>query len=162
MRPALLAKAGVGWSGDGDERAAWFEHAEGLLEGVSAEGVQYEFVVVHDAVEITGAVVDDQIGAEAFDPVDVRGARCGGHGRTEMLGQLNRDGSQATGSGMDEDFLAAVEIGPFDQRLPGGQRNQGEGGRLLHGEPGRLERDVVLLIEISSAKAPIRSWSGRA
>ena len=41
--------------------------------------------------------------------------------------------------------LTRLQIGPFDQGLPRGQSDEGEGGRLFHGEPGRLERDVVLL-----------------
>jgi len=46
---------------------------------------------------------------------------------------------------MDENFLTGLQIGSFDQGLPRGQSHEGEGGRLFHGEPGRLERNVVLL-----------------
>ena len=111
----------------------------------AAQGVDHDVVVVHDACEIAGAVVDDEIGAEPRDPFNVCGARCRGHAGTEMLGQLYRDGSQAAGAGMDENLLTRLQIGPFDEGLPRGQSDEGEGGRLVHGEPGRLERDVVLL-----------------
>ena len=126
----------------------WFQHPD-LFRVFSAQGVEHDVVVIHDGVEIAGAVVDDDVRTESRHPVDVRGARCRGHAGTEMLGQLNRDGSQAAGAGMDENLLTRLQIGSFDKGLPRGQSDEGEGCRLLHGEPGRLERgESSCVIEI--------------
>src|SRR6266852_6500752 len=62
-----------------------------------------------------------------------------------MLRQLYREGSHAAGAGMDENFLAPLQIRPFDQRLPGGQAGQGDGSRLFHGESCWLMRHVVFV-----------------
>ena len=44
---------------------------------------------------------------------------------------------------MDENFLSVLQTRSFDQRLPGGQADQGDGRRFLHGECFGLDRYVV-------------------
>ena len=42
-----------------------------------------------------------------------------------MLGQLDRVGADAPGAGVDEHFLTGLQIRSLDERLPGGQCDEG-------------------------------------
>src|SRR4051794_4316689 len=68
-----------------------------------------------------------------------------GDGRPEVLGKLDRVGADAAGAGVDEHFLARLEVRSLDKRLPGGQCDEGHGRRLDHGEACRLGREIVLV-----------------
>ena len=46
---------------------------------------------------------------------------------------------------MDEDPLARLQVRFLDERLPGGQCDQGHRGRLGHREARGLDREVVLV-----------------
>ena len=59
-----------------------------------------------------------------------------------MLCQLDGERADPTGTGVDQDFLALLQVGAFDQYLPSGQTHQGNGGRLFHGEILGLQRYV--------------------
>lgn len=60
-----------------------------------------------------------------------------------MLRDLDDRGAQAAGAGVDQDLLPGLDVGEVDQRLPCGQGDQWDRGRLLEGERSRLDRDVV-------------------
>src|SRR6266576_489153 len=57
--------------------------------------------------------------------------------------QLNGKGAHTTRAGVNKNLLPLFQIRSFDQRLPGGQANQWDGGRFFHGEGFGLDRDVV-------------------
>ena len=61
-----------------------------------------------------------------------------------MLGELDRDGPDPAGAGVDEDLLPGLHVAALDERLPGGQRDERHRPRLLHADRRRLERDIGL------------------
>ena len=87
--PISSAEGGVGWTGDGDQPSTWLEDTERLVERRGVLAVQHHVVVVEDGFEVLCLVVDDDVGAEALDQLDVGGAGGRGHGGAEMLGQLH-------------------------------------------------------------------------
>ena len=62
-----------------------------------------------------------------------------------MLGELDDGGPQPSGAGVDENLLPGLDVCLLDQDLPGGQRDQRDGGGLMQRQSGRLERDVVFV-----------------
>ena len=63
--------------------------------------------------------------------VGVAAADGRGDGGAEVLGELDRDRPDTAGAGVDEDLLAGLHVAALDKRLPGGQRDQRQRGRLL-------------------------------
>ena len=61
-----------------------------------------------------------------------------------MLGQLNGKRPHATRARVDKNLLPALEMRSFDQHLPGGQADQGDGRRFFHSECFGLDRHVTL------------------
>ncbi len=62
-----------------------------------------------------------------------------------MLGQLDGDRADAAGAGMDQHLLPRLQLGAFDQHLPGGQGHEGQGGGFFHADVLRLQREVGLV-----------------
>src|SRR5438128_11807093 len=60
------------------------------------------------------------------------------------LSQLNGKCAHTTRTRVDENLLSLFQIRSFDQRLPGGQADQGDGSRFFHGECFGLDRHVIL------------------
>lgn len=72
------------------------------------------------------AVVDDDVGTELLGGCDVRRRDGGGDGAAQVLGELDRDRSHATGPAVDEDGLALFHLAHLDEGLPGRERDNGE------------------------------------
>src|SRR4051812_475319 len=62
-----------------------------------------------------------------------------------MFRQLNRKCAYATGTRLNENFLPFLQIGFFNQCLPGGQANQRDGSRFFHAEVLWLNRHGIFL-----------------
>ena len=93
--------------------SAGLQHAQRLFQRVPAKAVQNDVVTAEERFEILAFVVDDDVGAEALHQIDIRRAGSRRNDRAEMLGQLNGEGSQATGAGMDQDLLALASVALF-------------------------------------------------
>src|SRR5207342_3321215 len=101
--------------GDGDEFAARLENADGFLKRGLVKAVQHYVVPTEQLREIVLPVVDDDIRAEILDQVNIARAGRRRHSRTELLGQLDGEGADAAGAGMDQNLLSLFQAGAFDQ-----------------------------------------------
>ncbi len=142
VRPILLSERCIRRTGDGNELATGLQHLEGLFECVLAQTVQDDVVAAQGLLEILFLVVDDDIRAETFDQIDIRGARRSRHRCADVLCQLNGECAYSAGTSVDQDFLALLQVGAFNQYLPSGQTHQRDGRCLFHGEILGLQRHV--------------------
>ena len=94
--------------------------------------------------DVLPGVVDDLVGAERADQVQVPGAAHPGHLGPEPLGELHGEGADAARGADDQDLLARLDARVVAQALQGGQRGQGDGRGLLEAQVGRLALDHVL------------------
>ncbi len=91
----------------------------------AADQVEDEIVVVKLCGKIGPAIVDDGIGAEGADEIDILGAGGGGDNGAQMLGELHGDGADAAGPGVNEHALAACELADGHQtRVSAQARNR--------------------------------------
>ena len=94
--------------------------------------------------EVLAGVVDDVVGAERPDQLQVPGAAHPGHLGAEPLGQLDGEGADAARRPDDQDLVARLDPSLVAQALQGGQGGQRDGRRLLEAEVGRLGAEDVL------------------
>ncbi len=106
-------------------------------------------VDVEDVIEVAlvldafARVVDDALGSELADEIRV-GARAhsdhaGAHGR----GDLNGEGTHASGGAVDENRLTCAHVELVAQRLQRGERGQWQGRGLHHREAVGGERELA-------------------
>ena len=87
----LPREGGVGRAGYADGDTAWLQHAEGLLERLSAQAVQNHVVIAQNGLEVVPPVVDDDVSAQLPDPRGVGRARRRRDVCPQVLGELDRD-----------------------------------------------------------------------
>src|SRR5581483_11364005 len=131
--------------GDRGEGAARLEHPHRLVERRGVQAVQNQVIAAQEGCEVILLVVDDDVGAQALHQFDVRGAgrRC--DAGAQVLRQLDGNGPDAAGAGVNKHLLSLPQPGALDQRLPGGKGDQGNGCRLLHCQRPGLDGQVGLL-----------------
>ena len=80
--------------------------------------------------DVACGVVDDLVGSVGLDPVLGVCTRRGDDVGTGGLGQLHGVASYGTAGAVDEDPLPGLEVRVLEECLPGGEPDQGEGGRV--------------------------------
>lgn len=105
-----------------EERVLHPQHRQGALQVVGAKGVEHQVVPGEHLGEVGRSVVDDLIGTEIAHPVDISCAHSGRHVCTEVLGNLNRSGTKATGPSVHKDALARLHSVELRERLPSPDR----------------------------------------
>lgn len=95
------------------------------------EGVKYDVVATQYVGEVLLREVDDLIGTQFADLVQVLRARGGGDVGAEVLRDLDDGGAEAACPSVDQDLLARLDSGQVDQDLPRGERDQRNGGGFL-------------------------------
>ncbi|MNI74355.1 hypothetical protein D3C73_1304360 [compost metagenome] len=60
-----------------------------------------------------------------------------------MLGELDGDGANTAGTGVNKDLLAFLQPGCFNQHLPGRQCDQGEGSSFFHADIFGFQRECI-------------------
>ena len=109
-----------------------------------ADVVEDEVVALGPGGEVDLRVVDDVVGADRADQLDVLRAADPGHLGAERLGDLHGERAHATGSAVDEDLLTGLDLAVVAQELERGRGGHADRGRLLEGEIGRLLEELVL------------------
>src|SRR6267142_487820 len=145
VRPVLPSERYIRRTGDGNELSTGLQHLEGLFERVLAQSVQDDVIAAQDLLEILLRVVDDDIRAETFDQIDIRRARRSRHRCADVLCELNGECAYSTGTRVDQDSLAFLQVGAFNQYLPGCQTHQRDGRCPFHGEVLGLQRHVSFI-----------------
>ena len=95
---------------DGNEHAVVAEHLPGTGDGVAAHRIEDQIDVAQLILETGFVVVDDFIGTEASQVVDVGGGAGGDDVSTVPVSELNSEDADAAGSAVYKDALAGLEI----------------------------------------------------
>ena len=162
VQSLVPGEIGVRRTGDRDQLAAGLEHTQRFFEGVAVQAVEDDVVAGQDLLEVLLFIVDDDIGAEAFDQLDICRARRRGDRRAEVLRQLDGESAHAAGAGMDEDFLPLLQPGFLDQHLPGGEPTRGiEAASSMVRFLG-FSATSASFTAMNSANVPTRPSRGRA
>src|ERR1035437_9866334 len=105
--------------------------------------VEDEVVALLTLSEVLMGVVDDMVGTDGADHVDVPRAANGCHFGAEGLGDLHGERPDASGRAVDQDLLTGLDLPLIAQQLQGGGCRYPDGRGLLKREVGRLGDEVV-------------------
>lgn len=133
--PAEAADYVAGVALDGSERGVDGCAAYGVVDDVEALTAG---ILGYVLLGGEGAVVDGGR-AEAFDDVLFFAGDGGEDFGAAGFGELDGDVSDAACAGVDQDFLAGVDLSAIDDAFPGGDGDEREGCGLAHREGFRLE-----------------------
>lgn len=90
--------------------------------------------------EVLAAVVDDVVGTERPNHLQVACAADAGHLRAQGLRDLDSEVSDAARCAIDQDRLAPLDPAVVAETLQRGDRGQGHGRSLFEGQVGRHRR----------------------
>ena len=99
--------------------------------------VEDEVVALLAAGEVLLGVVDDVVGPDGVDQVHVSGAAHAGHLGSQCLGNLHREGADAAGGAVDQDFLPSFYAAVVANGLEGDEAGHWYGCGLLTPPRGR-------------------------
>jgi len=104
---------------DGDDGSLRRQRAPAVPQRTGRDMWDVEDGVVSPgaAREVLLGVVDDGIGADGPDEVDVPGAAHAGHLGTERFGDLDGEGADAAGRTVDQDLLSRLHPSPVPESL---------------------------------------------
>ena len=94
--------------------------------------------------EVVGRVVDDVVGADRPDELEVARAGDGRDLGTERFRDLDRERADPARGAVDEDRGPRPDVGVVAECLEGDEAGHRHGGGRLEGEVGGLEREGVL------------------
>src|SRR4051794_30640653 len=135
--------ASIGLAADDDEPPPASEGAPEVWEPTVAADVENDVVAVLAGCEVVGGVVDEVIGAEGADRVELRGAAHAGDLGSERLGDLDGESSHAARRADDQDLLPGLDPSVVANRLEGGKCGDGNRSRLLERQLRWLVRELV-------------------
>src|SRR5213596_725566 len=98
----------IGWADHADGQAARLEDSQRLFQAGRSEGVQHDVVSGQDVGEVLLGEVDDLVGTQSADAVDVVGVSRGGDMGAEVPRDLDNSRSESAGTGVDENLLAGL------------------------------------------------------
>ena len=137
--PAVPEVAAVG-----HERPGRCEGATKFGQRMVRDVVQDEVVALAIPGEVVGRVVDDVVGTDGADHLEIPRAADAGHLRPERLGDLDRERADAAGRPVDEDPLAGLHAAVVAQGLERDHRGHRNRGGLLERDVRGLGRQRVL------------------
>ena len=126
-----------------DQHAVPVDDAHELGQRVPEDVVEDDVVALWALGEVLARVVDDVVGAERADQLELAGAADAGHLGAHRLGDLHGEGADAAAGARDEDLLAGPDAGYVAQRPEGGEPGHRHGRGLLEGEPRGLRHQLV-------------------
>ena len=131
-QPEGRRKCRGGRAGDRHQPAAGPQNVQRLVQGLRVLTVQDHVIVAQHRLEILRLVVDHEVSPKRRQPIGICGTGGGGDIGPDMLGQLDCDGPHPARACLNEHLLPCPQLCHLDQRLPGGQRDKGNRGCLLH------------------------------
>jgi hypothetical protein len=93
--------------------------------------------------DVLAGVVDDLVGADRTDQLELGGAGHPGDVRAERLGELHRERPHAARRADHQDLLPRLDLAHVAEALEGGEAGDGDGRGLLEGHVGRLGGEVL-------------------
>src|SRR3954471_19094510 len=93
--------------------------------------------------EVVAGVVDEMIGPEGADRVQLRGTAHARDLRSKRLGDLDGEGSDASRRTDDQYLLPGLDLSVVANRLQRGERGDGDRSRLGERQLRRLGRELV-------------------
>src|SRR6266511_6104220 len=116
--------------------------AEAGEKAVPAD-VEDQVIAIHTVGEVLLRVVDDMVGADGADEIDLPSAAHAGDLRSEGFRKLHRAGSDASGGPDNQHLLARLDV-PGLQTLNGGQPGDCNDCSLLEADSGWFVDELVL------------------
>lgn len=95
-----------------------------MRQSFTANGVDDQIVIRQLVLEFLGRIVDDHISTQFFNKISVFATSGRGDEGSEVLGNLDGNGTNTARTGMDQNFIAFFNITLGDQRLPRSQASQ--------------------------------------
>jgi len=114
-------------------------------EGGSPRQLEDQVVPLLAVREVLPGVVDDVVGAERTDEIQLPGAADAGDPALERLGDLHGERADASAGTDDQDILARLHGSRVAQSLERGAPGQGKGGSALEREIRGLRHEVALV-----------------
>jgi hypothetical protein len=112
--------AALAVSGDGNHSSVWFENGPGKIAGFSAYGVEDHVDVSHQILKERLLVVDNFVGSELLDQIDVW-CGCGRDDVGSVLSsELYNEETDASSSTMDQYTFVWLKLGMIVEALPCG------------------------------------------
>ena len=110
------------------------DHLHGTLERLSSYRIQYQVHIMHHLLKWGRSIINHSFCAERTHEIPI-----GLRGRADHLcafppGKLNREGTNATSSPVDQDALTRLQCSIFKERCPGNRRSAGDRGCFVKTE----------------------------
>ena len=128
----------------GDEHPLWRQEAAHRRQRAARGVVQDEVVALAPPGEVLLRVVDDVIGADGADQLQLARAAHAGDFRAGRPGDLDGERADAAARSHDQDLLTRGYLAVVPDRLERRQARHRHGRGLLEGDVGRLRREVLL------------------
>ena len=106
---------------NGDHSAAGLQQSPRAAECFSADRVKNHIDVSDQLLERNALVVDDLIGSEAGDEIQIGGRCCRDDMRAVEVGQLHRIEAHGSCSAVNQNAIASHKLRPLKEALPGCQ-----------------------------------------
>src|SRR5690606_37993072 len=101
-----------------DKPAAALQYSVTFFKRFSAHRIQHEIKILQHFREILFTVIDDAVSAERSDEFVIFIARCCRYIAADAIGNLDGHASDTASPGMDEHFIAFLDMADFHQALP--------------------------------------------
>jgi hypothetical protein len=129
---------------DDDERSTRGERAPEPSQRRVASDIEDQVIALAAGREVVVGVVNDMVGSDRPDELELCGAGDAGDLRSEGPGDLYREGADASGRADDQYVLFRFDVPSVGQALEGGESGDGDGCALIEGEVRGLARELVL------------------
>lgn len=136
--PALPEPAAVG-----DQRAARLGHANAPGQGVPEHVVEHQVVPFRPFGEVVTRVIDEVVGADPTDQVELLSAAHPGHLGAHRLGDLHGEAADPAAGAGDQHPLPGADAGDVAQRPERGEAGHRHGRGLLEREARGLGSQVL-------------------
>ncbi len=130
-------------SADDDKRPLRRQSASQRPHRAVADVVDDQVVTRPVPAEVVDGVVDDAVGADRPDQLDVLRAADTRDVRAERLGDLHREGAHAARGSVDQHALPRLDPAAVAERLQGGDSGHRDRSGFLEGECRRLRREAL-------------------
>ena len=128
----------------GDQLSVRCERPSGVGHRTVPDVVEDDVVALVAVSEVLLGVVDDVVGADRADQLNVLGAAHSGHLGAENLGDLHSECADPARGPVDQDLLPGPHLRVVAKELERGAGGHADGGGLFEGEIGRLRDELIL------------------
>ncbi|ABK72455.1 hypothetical protein MSMEG_4444 [Mycolicibacterium smegmatis MC2 155] len=115
-----VARLGLGWLGEGDQRSSGAYERDRTFHDLSADHVEHH-VDLPGVFELVIVQVEESVGAQLESPIPIGGPPGADDPRPHLTSELHRNGADTTCRTVDQHGLSRDELRVLEQALPRGQ-----------------------------------------